>query len=379
VQLIVRAGSRHDGSHPGLAHLVEHLVFRAPNDERPDLFAAVEGLGGAVTATTMRDYTAFSLVVAAPHAARALALLPALARPPATDAASVRGERRVIAAELRERARPADTLWDLLLAALWGDHPLTRPPGGSVAGLRALTAHAAARFHGGYYTAPRLLVVGAGACAAAPFAEAVQASLGALPGDGQTSAPDDSPASCPAALEAPWGGAVTYVAVGAAVPGLEHPDNAALRLLDGVLGQGPASRLGRSLRARGLYGGVQARYAAYVGAGVFAALAAGPFADPGAVADALESAVRALGTRPPSPAEMAAARRRQAGTLARRCESNEGLASALGAEALFETARPPDAGSPRLLLNVRPTAARRVAREYLAEATFARAVLRPSG
>src|SRR5437763_9995741 len=79
LKVLVRAGSRHDGARPGLAHLVEHLVFRAPDHERPDLFAAVEGLGGEVSATTGRDYTALSLVVAAPHADRALARLPALA------------------------------------------------------------------------------------------------------------------------------------------------------------------------------------------------------------------------------------------------------------------------------------------------------------
>ena len=74
-------------------------------------------MGGEVTAHTTRDYTAFELVVAAPDAARALALLPALARPPAVDRASVRGEREIVGHELRERARPADALWDLLLRA----------------------------------------------------------------------------------------------------------------------------------------------------------------------------------------------------------------------------------------------------------------------
>src|SRR3954447_6635501 len=131
LHLLVQAGSRHDGARPGLAHLVEHLVFRAPSEGRPDLFATVERLGGEVTATTGRDHTVFSLVVAAPDAARALALLPALVRAPAADRASVRGERQVIGHELRERSRMADALWDLLLTALWGDTPFTRPPGGT--------------------------------------------------------------------------------------------------------------------------------------------------------------------------------------------------------------------------------------------------------
>ena len=69
VQLLLRAGSRHDGTHPGLAHLVEHLVFRAPTPPRADLYAAVESLGGEVGGGTTRDYTSFEIVVGAPHAA----------------------------------------------------------------------------------------------------------------------------------------------------------------------------------------------------------------------------------------------------------------------------------------------------------------------
>jgi predicted Zn-dependent peptidase len=378
LQLFVRAGSRHDGGRPGLAHLVEHLVFRAPRDGQPDLFAAVEGLGGEVTATTGRDYTAFSLVVAAPDAARALALLPALVRPPAAERASVRGERQVIAHELRERTRPADALWDLLLAALWGDDPLARPPAGTLAGLPALTARAAAAFHDRHYVAPHLLVIGVGACAPEAFADAVRAGLSARPGGGSPTLPA-APASHLAALDLPLGSRGSYVAVGVAVPGVEHADSTALRTLEAALGQGPDSRLGRALAAHGLTAAVQARYAAYAGAGVFAALAAGPLTDAAVVAEALAAEVRRLATQPPTPAALRAAHRRQVGALYRRCESNAGLASALGAAALFADPDHPldtalGADWPE---SVAP--ARRVASAYLAEPALARATLRAGG
>ena len=378
LQLLVRAGSRHDGARPGLAHLVEHLVFRAPREERPDLFAAVERLGGEVTATTGRDYTAFSLVVAAPDAGRALALLPALARPPATDRASIRGERQVIGHELRERTRPADALWDLLLAALWGDDPLARPPAGALAALSALTGRAAIDFYTRYYTAPHLLVVGAGACAPEPFADAVRMGLGALPDDGGALGPPAPPKTRLAALEQPGGGPGSYVAVGVSVPGVEHPDSAALRLLEGVLGQGPGSRLGRALAARGLPATVQARYAAYAGVGVFAVLAAGPFTKVEAIAAALEAEVQGLVTRPPTPAALRTARRRLGTALYRHCESNAGLAGALGAEALFADPHGPVDAALSAGLSVSLAQVRRAANTHLASAAFARAALRPT-
>ncbi len=380
LQLLVRAGSRHDGGRPGLAHLVEHLVFRASGEERPDLFAAVESLGGEVTATTGRDYTAFSLVVAAPDALRALALLPALARAPATGPAHVRAERRIVGHELRERTRPADALWDLLLAALWADDPLARPPGGSLAALPRLTVRAAAGFHARHYTAPRLLAVAVGAGADdESFAGSVHAALATLPGDSAEIGAPASPAAHPAALEAPWGGPGCYVAVGTGVPGVEHADGAALSLLEVVLGQGPGSRLSRALAARGLPAVVQTRYAAYAGVGVFAALAAGPFSDAGAITAALEAEVQRLATQPPTPAELRAARRRLAGALARRCESNAGLASALGVKALFTAPGDTFDGALAAPLSVPLAEVCRVATTYLTDATFGRAILRPPG
>jgi processing peptidase subunit beta len=375
LQLLARAGSRDDGARPGLAHLVEHLVFRAAGDDRHDLFATVESLGGEVTAHTTRDYTAFSLVVAAPDADRALALLPALARPPAVDRVSVRGERQIVGHELRERTRSADALWDLLLAALWADDPLARPPGGSLAALPGLTGRAAAGFHARHYTAPRLLVVGVGACAPEAFADAVAAGLGALPAAAAPRPPSAPPAR-PAMLEASAGGGGSYVAVGVAVPGAEAADCAALRLLEGVLGQGPRSRLGRALATRGLAAAVQARYAAYAGVGVFAALAAGPFPDADAVARVLQSEIERLVTCPPTPSEVRAARRRALAALYCSCESNAGLASALGAAILPAAPQSSTQSALTAVAAVSAAQAHRVASTHLAPAAFARATLR---
>src|SRR5262245_3259930 len=183
LQLLVRAGSRHDGAGHGLAHMVEHLVFRAPGGSRVDLFAAVESLGGEVGAATWRDYTTFEVVVAAPDAERALALLPALVRAPAADAASFRGEQQIVCRELGERAGPAAALWDLLLTGLWGDDPLVHAPGGSADAILALAPEATSAFHTQHYRAPRFVVAAAGSCSTAAFAAAVETALGDLPSD----------------------------------------------------------------------------------------------------------------------------------------------------------------------------------------------------
>ncbi len=370
LQVLVRAGSRHDGPHPGLAHLVEHLVFRAPGPKRVDLFAAVEGLGGEIGASTGRDYTSLELVIAAEHGARALALLPALVRPPATTAAVVDGERRVIAHELRERVAPADALWDLLLAALWADDPLVGPPAGTAQGLASLSPEAAQAFHARYFRPPHLLVAAAGACDPAAFADAVEAGLGDLrptAGAGPPAVPLAHPARRHATAPQP----VTYLAVGVPVTGHEAPAGAALHLLEYALGRGRAARLARAVAARGLTVAVQARYAPYAGVGAFAALAAAPPSEADAVEALLGAELHRLGAEPPAIAELAAAQAHFLGALYRRCETNLGLANTAGVEALFVDEAPPLAGVMASLREPAAQAAAASARRYFARADLA--------
>ncbi len=383
LSLLVRAGSRHDGSQPGLAHLVEHLVFRAPAPPRLDLYAAVEGLGGQVDGGTSRDCTSFEIVVGAPHAARALGLLSHLARPPATDPASVRGEQLVICQELLERASAARLLWDTVLAALWGDHPLVHDPGGTAADLLAAAPEDAASFHARWHTAPRLLVVAAGACSREEFDTAVAAALGDLPAPPPPSdaAPDQPPprAAAGRARYVETDASVVHLAVALAVAGQQEPDCAALHLLHVALGQGPDSRLQRAFTAHGLHAPVQSRYTPYWGGGVFAALAACPPDAASTAAALLSGEVEALAAAPPAAKELEAARARYLGTVYRACETNGGLAAAAGIEALFGNGDEPLARSIEQVATVSAEEVAAVATRYFGPGRSVRVSVGPRG
>jgi predicted Zn-dependent peptidase len=62
-------GGKNDGSHPGIAHMLEHLMFEG-NDYR----SKFKAMGGTIDAETGYDYTAYKHVVAPKHVAKALAL-----------------------------------------------------------------------------------------------------------------------------------------------------------------------------------------------------------------------------------------------------------------------------------------------------------------
>src|SRR5262249_30193430 len=139
---------------------------------------------------------------------------------------------------------------------------------------------------------------------------------------------DPSPPTAPSAagppgdLHAGAAGPMTYLAVGLAVPGLAHPDSAALRVLDVAIGHGGVSRLARAVAARGLRGAVQSRYVPYAGAGAFAAIAACPPAAVAAVRAILADELLRLGGEPPDDRELLRAQARHIGTVYRQCESN---------------------------------------------------------
>ena len=383
LQLLVPVGSRHDGEHPGLAHLVEHLVFRAPGGPRIDLYEAVESLGGEVGGGTTRDYTCFEIVVAAPYAAQALALLASLVRAPATDPASFHAEQLVVCQELRERTAPAAALWDLLLAALWDRDPLVHAPGGTIDGVLALRPPLVEALYARWYHPPHLRVAAAGACSPETFAAAVEVSLGALPPGGEDRAaaplaPPAPPSGQPRTLHATRPGPVVHLAVGLAVPGLDHPDCPALRLLDVALGHGASSRLADALAARGLRATVQSRYVPYAGVGVFAALAACAPHDAPTIAVALEEELRRLVNAPPNAEELAAAQNRYAGALYRCCESNLGLARVVGVEALFHAGDPPLTQTATRVAALHPEEVSHAARRHLADVPLARARVGPA-
>ena len=93
----------------GLAHLVEHMVFKGAGGRGTrELAEAIEDVGGYLNAWTSRDQTAFHGRVLAPRHRRWLAeLIADLVRAPHFDEAHLEREKEVILSELGECHRCA--------------------------------------------------------------------------------------------------------------------------------------------------------------------------------------------------------------------------------------------------------------------------------
>ena len=255
----------------GLAHLVEHMVFKGARGRDARAIAeAIEDVGGILNAWTARDQTAFHARTLAPDVGLALELIADLVRAPKLDEAELEREKLVILSELGECLdAPDDLIHDRLFEVAFGDQPLARPVLGNEASIRGLARADCTTWLKEQYRPQRLVISAAGKVDPGHILLLAEALFGDL----EDSAP-------PAIEPAHFIGGVrsdrrsaeqTHLAL--AFPGLAalHPQAPALSLFAQAVGGGMSSRLFQELREdRGLAYSVYAWTQGFADTGLFA-------------------------------------------------------------------------------------------------------------
>lgn len=161
----VRRGTAHESpSHRGIAHFLEHMVFKGTKGRSAqEIAAAVEGTGGALDAYTTHEHTSFQARVPSDHLGTGLDVLSDLVFSPALKQDDLLLEREVILEEIaRMEDTPDDLVFELHSEFLYDGHPYGAPILGtreSVGGLRLEDLQAA---HAGAYQPENLVVAVAG-------------------------------------------------------------------------------------------------------------------------------------------------------------------------------------------------------------------------
>ncbi len=249
MDLWVRAGSTSEGpGEAGLAHVVEHMIFKGTATRGPGVLARdIEAVGGEVNAYTSFDETVYSVVVASRFADLALERLAEAIFGATFDPAELAREALVVLEEIRRsNDLPAHRVSRRLFAECFGVHPYGRPVIGDEASVGALDRAACRRFARRWYQPPHLLLVVAGDAEPRELARRVGAIFGVAgrPGRPRPLRRPREPrrVGFRAAFEA---GPTDEVYFDLAFPGpsARHPDVPALDLLIALLGQGESSRL----------------------------------------------------------------------------------------------------------------------------------------
>jgi predicted Zn-dependent peptidase len=188
-----RAGSAWESpAESGLAHFLEHMVFKGSNQLPAGEFdRQVEALGGNSNAATGFDDVHYHVLIPPEAAAKALELLLDLVLQPRLDGGDFAMERQVVLEELAQSEdQPEEVAFQELLRRACPGHAYGLPILGRREALEAHTPDHMARFHQRQYRADRCCLAIAGPLAGLDLMAQLEASpLGRLQASTEIAAP----------------------------------------------------------------------------------------------------------------------------------------------------------------------------------------------
>lgn len=135
LSIYIPAGSRDELDLPaGLAHFVEHMVFKGTERRTARALSfEIENAGGQLNACTSEDQTVYEGRGEADLMPLLAEILADMVWHATFPEAEIALEREVIGEEITMyKESPADHIGDLISAALWAEHPLGNPISGSL-------------------------------------------------------------------------------------------------------------------------------------------------------------------------------------------------------------------------------------------------------
>src|SRR5688572_17451333 len=253
VQTWYRVGSRNEArGATGIAHFLEHLMFRGTARYGPGEFARlVELNGGQDNAFTSQDVTSYYVNLAADRLYLMLDLEADRMHNLLLDAKIIASEREVVIEERRTRTEddPGGALGEEVSAIAFRAHPYGQPIIGWPTDLTRITPEEIRTFYRTYYVPNNALLVMVGDFKTAEVLAKVRATFGALP-RGAEPPPVlavEPPQSSERRLTVRRPAELPIVYLGYPVPNQKSPDAAALELLSVILSGGRTSRLYRDL------------------------------------------------------------------------------------------------------------------------------------
>ncbi len=161
IGLAVHAGSRNeDNRHEGLAHFVEHTLFKGTRNRKSwHISCRMEQIGGELNAYTTKEETMIYTNAPAGHAERAIELIADLVKNANFPPAEIEKEREVIIEEIQSyRDSPSESVYDEFEELIYKGSPLAHNILGTPESVRQLTSEDARTFIDLHYT-PKNMVI----------------------------------------------------------------------------------------------------------------------------------------------------------------------------------------------------------------------------
>ena len=179
-------GSRHEPiEHGGIAHFVEHMLFKGTGTPLRRGHRAGRSTRSAATSTRSpsKEYAGYYIKVLDEHLPIAIDVLSDLVLNPAFRADDVEREKKVILEEIKMvEDTPDDLVHELFTQSFWGTHPLGRPILGTAETVDALTPQILREYFEATYSAGHLVIAAVGNVTHERMRELVSSDLRPAPG-----------------------------------------------------------------------------------------------------------------------------------------------------------------------------------------------------
>jgi predicted Zn-dependent peptidase len=254
--IYVPAGSRDEVALPaGLAHFVEHMVFKGTaRRSARELNLAIEDGGGQLNACTTEDHTVYEGRGEAGLLPLLTDVLADIVWHASLAEADIALERDVIGEEITMyRETPSDHIGDMISAALWAPHPLGNPISGSLKSIARVTRKKMLEFRDRHHFREDLVIAAAGPFTLEQVRDLFAPHLPATFQRVDRALPYTRPAGPPAQVAEARDTEQLQLSLAWHTPGRQDSIRHALRLLSLMLGESASSRLFQELREeRGL-------------------------------------------------------------------------------------------------------------------------------
>jgi len=180
----IDAGSRYEtAQNNGAAHFLEHMAFKGTDKRtQQQLEVEIENMGGHLNAYTSREQTVYFAKVFKKDVGRAVEILSDILLKSKLDEGAIERERDVILREMAEvNKQPEELVLDHLHETAFQGTGLGRTILGSEENIRSLTRNDLADYINTHYTAPRMVIAGAGAIDHGEFCQIAGENFGDLP------------------------------------------------------------------------------------------------------------------------------------------------------------------------------------------------------
>jgi len=371
-------GSRHEAAeHGGIAHFVEHMLFKGTGSRSAeDIAQQIDSIGGQLDAFTAKEYAGYYIKVLDEHLPLALDILSDIVLNPAFSPDDIEREKKVIVEEIKMvEDTPDDLVHELFTQSFWEDHGLGRPILGTRETVESFDAETLRNYFRRTYTPRNLVVAAVGNLEHDKVRELVLDRFASLQPGGPNEA-EEAPQVAPKILIRNKELEQSHVCLGTSSYPQDHEDRYASYVLNTLLGGSMSSRLFQNIREkRGLAYAVFSGLSSYRDAGSFTIYAGCANEAVGEVVDLIVEELRGVKQGEVGDAEVQRSRDHLKGSLMLSLENTASRMSHLARQEIYFQRHFGLDETLEGIERVTPGDVQRVARELFANGSLAATVL----